>query len=112
MSNSSSRYIITVLFELRPGTEDRFLELINENAAASVRDEPGCLLFDVLVPTDNSAQPTVLLYEIYASRSAFEYHVTSSHYRDFDAASRDFITRKEVREYTLFEHRKASPASN
>jgi (4S)-4-hydroxy-5-phosphonooxypentane-2,3-dione isomerase len=108
MSEASKHYVITVLFELHSGTEARFLDLVNENASASVRDEPGCLLFDVLVPSDHPAQPAVLLYEVYTSRSAFEEHTASRHYRDFDAATRAFVTRKEVREYTLFEHRTAS----
>jgi len=105
MSKASNHYAITVRFQLRPGTEERFLALVNENAAASVREEPDCRLFDVLVPRDGSAEPYVLLYEIYTSRAALEYHVTTNHYRDFDAASRAFVMHKEVREFTLFEHR-------
>jgi autoinducer 2-degrading protein len=105
VTEPSACYAITVRFQLRPGTEDRFLALVNENAASSVRDEPDCLLFDVLVPRDSPAEPYVLLYEIYSSRAALEHHVTTSHYRDFDAATRALVMHKEVREFTLFEHR-------
>lgn len=105
MSKPSNYYVITVRFQLRPGAEESFHDLVNENAAASVRDEPGCLLFDVLVPRDSSAGSYVLLYEIYTSRAALDHHVTTNHYRDFDAASRALIVHKEVREFTLFHHR-------
>ena len=110
MSVASSRHAITVLFRLSPGTEDRFLALVNANAEASVRDEPGCLLFDVLVPNGETDGPSVFLYEIYTDRAALAHHVTTRHYRDFDAATRDLVTGKEVREFTLYPHRAVTSA--
>jgi quinol monooxygenase YgiN len=102
-----ARYAITVRFALRKGGEPHFLSLIKENAAASVRDEPGCLQFDVLMPLNGSAdEPYVLLYEVYSDRAAFDAHVATPHYQAFDDASRSLITRKDVVEFATFGNRK------
>ena len=55
---------------VRPDHLDEFLEGIRINAQASLRDEPGCLRFDV--HRDASSDPhRFLLYEIYTDADAF-----------------------------------------
>ena len=53
-------YTLFVSLQVRPEKRDRFLAAIAENAAASVRDEPGCLRFDVMEDAQ-PAQPVLLL---------------------------------------------------
>jgi Antibiotic biosynthesis monooxygenase len=43
-------FAILVEFHLKEGTRSQFRRLIDANADASVRNEPGCLQFDVLEP--------------------------------------------------------------
>jgi autoinducer 2-degrading protein len=106
-SHGRARYAITVRFALRKGEEERFLALIKENASASVRDEPGCLVFDVLTPLNSPAgEPHVLLYEVYENRAALDAHVATPHYKAFDAASRDLVVGKEVLEFGVIENRR------
>ena len=88
-------YVIVVDFEIRPDRLAAFLTLMQENAAASVRDEPGCHQFDVC--QDPDAPHRIFLYELYDDRAAFEAHRASPHFRSFDAASADMITSKHVR---------------
>ena len=45
-----SAYVITVDFRLKPGAMASFRQLIDDNAQASARGEPGCRRFDVLTP--------------------------------------------------------------
>lgn len=100
-------YAITVRFALREGTQERFLALIKENAAASVREEPGCLQFDVLTPLEGpDGASYVLLYEVYTDRAALDTHAQTAHFRAFDAASRDLVAGKEVLEFAADGHRK------
>ena len=87
-------FVIFVDFQLKPGTEKQFRALIDANADASVRDEPGCLQFDVLEPEGEAGR--VLLYEIYRDRAAFEAHLKTGHFRIFNDASADMILRKNV----------------
>lgn len=93
-------YLITVAFDLDPAERDRFVALVTSNAQASLRHEPGCLRFDVLLPV-GTADCDVLLYEIYRDRAAFDAHLASDHFLSFDAATRKAVRRKTVREFHL-----------
>ena len=88
-------YVIVVDFDIRPDRLAAFLTLMQENAAASVREEPGCHKFDVC--QDPDAPHRIFLYELYDDRAAFEAHLASPHFRNFDAASAEMITSKHVR---------------
>ena len=91
--------MVLVEFRLKPGMSERFRRLINENARASVRDEPGCRQFDVVVP--DGEPDSVLLYEIYDDRAAFEAHKTTKHFLSFNTESAPLVASKAVKEYEL-----------
>jgi quinol monooxygenase YgiN len=92
-------YVITVEFCLRAGALSQFLPLVVANANASLRDEPGCRRFDVLVP--EGRKDRVLLYEIYDDEAAFAAHCRSAHFHAFDSASRDLCEAKTVQRHAL-----------
>lgn len=96
-------YLITVAFDVEPTRREQFVRLVTSNAQASLREEPGCLRFDVLLPVE-PAEYDVLLYEIYRDREAFDAHLGSAHFLAFDAETRDAVRRKTVREYHLLPH--------
>lgn len=87
-------YVIIVEFRLKQGTRAEFRRLIDANAAASVRNEDGCLQFDVLEPEGEDDR--VLLYEIYADRAAFDAHVLSEHFRTFARSSDPLCLQKNT----------------
>lgn len=91
--------MIIVDFRLKPGSRDAFRRLIDENAVASVRGEPGCRRFDVLEPAGRPDQ--VVLYEIYDDRAAFDAHCRTAHFAAFDGASAAYVKSKTVAEYAL-----------
>jgi (4S)-4-hydroxy-5-phosphonooxypentane-2,3-dione isomerase len=72
-------YIVIVQMQARPEHLEEFLAGMRENSRASLRDEPGCLRFDVL---QNAQEPTrFTLYEIYRDESAFsQEHRAAPHY--------------------------------
>lgn len=90
-------FAVVVTFRLHSGKIDAFHRLIHENAATSLRAEPGCHQFDVA--TDAARPNEVFLYEIYQDESAFEAHLKTSHFASFDAASADMIATKNVRTF-------------
>jgi len=72
-------YTVIVNLRVQPGWLDDFLTGIRTNALASLRDEPGCLRFDVHQQVDNPH--AFLLYEIYTDQAAFEVnHRQAPHY--------------------------------
>lgn len=91
-----SGFVVLVEFHLKPGTGARFLEEVTVNAAASVRDEPGCRRFDVLTEIGGSPDQ-VILYEIYDDEAAFEAHKKTPHYAAFRQSVDAIVERTELR---------------
>jgi quinol monooxygenase YgiN len=87
-------FAILVEFHLKPGARSQFRRLIDANADASVRNEPGCLQFDVLEPEGEGG--CVVLYEIYRDRAAFDEHLRSGHFRTFATESEALCLSKSV----------------
>ena len=92
-------FAVIVVFKLKPGMRPAFRALIDSNAQQSASSEAECRRFDVLEPDEEP--DTVMLYEIYASRAAFQTHLDSAHYRAFAAASADLCVTKSVTPCTL-----------
>ncbi len=90
-------FAVCVSFHIHEDRTSVFLPLIAENAAQSLRDEPGCLRFDVL--TDPSRPGEVFLYELYSDAAAFDTHLATAHFKAFDAASAPMIADKSVTTY-------------
>ena len=95
---------LIVEFAIRAEQRGAFQRLVEANAAASLRDEAGCEVFDVLTPDD--APNSVVLYEIYKDANAFQAHLDSAHYAAFAAATDALVEKKTVRKLRL--HRPAS----
>jgi len=84
--------VFTVLVSLTVKADkvDEFLHAIDVNSAATLRDEPGCLRFDVHRVVDDPNR--FVLYEIYRDEAAFyEEHRAAPHYAAFRAASAECI---------------------
>ena len=92
-------YVITVELEIDATKLDAFLPLMAQNAAASVRDEPGCRQFDVCQDPDKPAR--MFLYEVYDDRAAFDAHLATPHFIAFDEATTGMIISKTVRPLAL-----------
>ena len=94
-----SGFVIVVDFKIKPGEMKAFRRLIDDNAKASVQDEPGCRRFDVLANRKDADR--VLLYEIYDDRAAFDAHLKTKHFAVFNDASATLVADKTVYEYDL-----------
>ena len=92
-------FVIVVDFKIKPGRMADFRKLIDDNARASVRDEPGCRRFDVCANRKDADR--VLLYEIYDDRAAFDAHLKTRHFAIFNDASAPLVADKIVGEYDL-----------
>ena len=92
-------FVVTVLFELKPGVCGQFLPLMIDNARLSREQEPGCRQFDVCIDPQNPN--TVFLYEIYDDRLAFDHHLTMPHFKRFDAETSNLVVGKQVRIFSV-----------
>ena len=55
-----------------PGRRGEVLSLLKAHGARSLKDEPGTLHFEVLVPREDDTK--LLIYEVYQDDAAFEAH--------------------------------------
>ena len=90
-------FAVIVNFELDTGVVEQFLPLMLENAETSLRDEAGCHRFDVC--TDPCRPSEVFLYELYSDAAAFDVHLNSAHFADFNTATSDMIANKKMHTY-------------
>ena len=80
---------IFVTVKIKPELRARFLEAIEHDATASVRDEPGCLRFEVL--QDTSDPDTYYFFEVYADSAALAGHRETPHYAVWSEASKEVL---------------------
>jgi (4S)-4-hydroxy-5-phosphonooxypentane-2,3-dione isomerase len=59
-------------FEAAEGRRDDLASALKAHGARCLKDEPGTLHFEVLVPRDDEAK--VLVYEVYRDDAAFDEH--------------------------------------
>lgn len=98
MSNSASpHYIVVVEFKVHADCIEKFRAAIIENASASLTNEPDCLVFDVC--EDQSKPDLIYLYEVYADRAAFDDHLDSAHFRDFNELTVPWVADKKVQTF-------------
>ncbi len=76
-----------VSFVVPPAHVDAFLRHCVANAEASLREEPGIIIFDVLIKED--APNTIILQEVYKDRAAYESHRTTPHFLAFVQAVKE-----------------------
>ncbi|MEO1140234.1 MAG: putative quinol monooxygenase [Pseudomonadota bacterium] len=90
-------FAVTVSFRIHPGQMGAFLPLMVTNARASLTEEPGCHQFDVCA---DGPPDTVFLYELYTDRAAFDAHLATPHFKNFDAATANMVADKELITYS------------
>lgn len=69
---------------------DEYKAILKEEAAASVRVEPGVI---AIFPMYEREQPTkVRILELYANREAYESHLQTSHFQRYKTATLKMVT--------------------
>jgi (4S)-4-hydroxy-5-phosphonooxypentane-2,3-dione isomerase len=75
---------LVVSIKVKPDQRDRFLAAAEDDSTCSVRDEPGCLRFDVV---QNLADENhYYFYEVYRDEAAHAAHRNTPHYPRWVAA--------------------------
>src|SRR5262245_61286777 len=95
-------FALVVSLQVKPDKRDQFLAAAQDDSICSVRDEPGCLRFDVL--QDNADQNHFYFYEVYKDEDAFTAHGTMPHFARWRAAAAEVLegTTNATRTTTLF----------
>ena len=93
-------FALFVTIKIKPEFRERYIEAALGDAIGSVRDEPGCLRFDVL--QDKNDPNTIYFYEIYVDEAAFQYHTTTPHIKKWRDTVVGWAESSAVRATTIF----------
>lgn len=87
-------FTVMVRFEIWSHSVAKFEDLVLRQAENSLALEDDCSVFDVV---HDVADPSVFyLYELYSDRAAFDVHLVSEHFKQFDQTAQAMVARKEV----------------
>jgi (4S)-4-hydroxy-5-phosphonooxypentane-2,3-dione isomerase len=98
-------HTVTVLFKIHAAHYTEFVIAIKDNAQTSLSAEPGCHQFDVCEGS-NAQCPEIFLYEVYASKEAFQAHLATPHFAQFNTLTAPWVADKTV---AVFERILPSP---
>jgi len=87
-------YVVIVELIIETAYINDFRERVRQQARDSQAVEADCHLFDVCI--DPERPERVLLYEVYSDAAAFDTHLASAHFIDFDTCVRDWVHDKKV----------------
>lgn len=87
-------FVITVEFTVKAAHVADFRAAMLEQARNSLEKEHGCRQFDVCFDPKDDAR--VFLYEIYDNEAAFQEHLKSERFQEFDATVKDWTASKSV----------------
>jgi len=90
-------FVVIVEFTLHPGCAAAFRERVLQQARESLELEADCVVFDVC--TDPEREGFVLLYEVYKDEAAFEAHLASAHFADFNATVTPWVSDRKLLRY-------------
>ncbi|PRY37546.1 quinol monooxygenase YgiN [Spirosoma oryzae] len=87
--------------EIVPAELENYKAILTEEAAASVRLEPGVIC---IFPMYRKDSPTsIRLLEIYASRAAYEAHIKSPHFQHYKTATLPMVKSLKLVEMTALD---------
>ncbi len=86
-------------YDVRPEHREAFEALLRDHAERTLRVEPECLRFDILLPRGASAEenPTrILLFELYRDEAAYREHTDSDRLAGFREAYTDMLADRRI----------------
>ena len=88
--------MITVIveYEVEPANKAKLAEIISAHARRTLNEEPGCIWFDIVHPTDLAGQPIddrLVIFELYRDAAAFEKHRASPNLPQYFENTKPFI---------------------
>jgi len=82
-------YAVVVKVQIKPEHRKEFIEEMLNDARGSVKNEPDCLLFNVV---EDQTDPNRLhLYEVYTSEDAFKRHTEMPHFTTWLENTKDWL---------------------
>ena len=97
--NPMAKLAIFVELKFAAGLRDQILPLLSSHRARCLRDEPGTLQFELLIPHEDETK--LIVYEVYENDAAFELHRTSPSITQWRAQSAHFAMKGDLTKCAL-----------
>ena len=95
-------FVIFAEIKLKPDCLEAYIPLIKYDAEHSLRDEPGCKLFHILLPEEDSGD-VVHLYEVYESEEDFKVHQLTPHFTHYFKETKALIEGRVIQRLNVLE---------
>ncbi len=92
-------FVVTVIFKVKADSVEEFRKAVLQQAKNSLEKEESCRRFDVCF--DDDRPDRVFLYELYDDQAAFEHHVATDHFENFDKVSAPLLDGRAVETWSL-----------
>ena len=92
--NADNMMIRMAELEIDSAYHDEYLAILIEEAAASVRLEPGVICIYPMYQKENPTQ--IRLLEIYASKEAYESHLQTPHFKHYKTTTLNMVKSLEL----------------
>jgi autoinducer 2-degrading protein len=87
-------YVNVVDLDIVAADRDKFIALAQDNGATAVK-EPGCHEFNIAVSQKDPNH--VVLFEIWENAAALDAHRASDHFKAYQNATKDMVSKRELR---------------
>ena len=91
--------VVTVIFKIRADSVAAFRKVMAEQARNSLAKEEACRRFDICY--DDKRPERCFLYEIYDDQAAFDAHLASDHFKNFDKVSAPLVESRVIDTWSL-----------
>jgi (4S)-4-hydroxy-5-phosphonooxypentane-2,3-dione isomerase len=87
-------YVNAIDLDIVAADRDKFIALAKDNGATAVK-EPGCHEFNIAVSQKDPNH--VVLFEIWENAAALDAHRASDHFKAYQAATKEMVSKRELR---------------
>jgi len=87
-------YVNVVDLDIVAADRDKFIALVKDNGATAVK-EPGCHEFNIAAWQKDPNH--IVLFEIWENAAALDAHRASDHFKAYQAATKEMVSKRELR---------------
>jgi autoinducer 2-degrading protein len=89
-----SKLTIVAHLQIHPRHFDAYLKLAKAHGARSLKEDPGCRQFDVMVAEEPAN--LLVLYEVYDDEASFQGHANAPRMADYRAATTGMVADRKL----------------
>ena len=108
-AQSAPFYVNAIDLDIMPADIDKFIAAMKDNGAAAVK-EPGCSEFNIAVSQKDPNR--VFLFEVWDNLAALDAHRGTDHFKAFMSATKDMVSKRDVRPMSSVALNGSSPAKS